>query len=119
MFAKELGRRLAGTGITTYALHPGNTNTDMTHFVYKHSYVPPVLYKYVWLKVALTPTEGAQTSLFCCLDDSVSGQTGRYYSDCAEAESSVHAENEEDARRLWEAAARITGCAMQARNYDS
>ena len=29
LFASELGRRLEGTGVTTYAVHPGWVRTDM------------------------------------------------------------------------------------------
>jgi retinol dehydrogenase-12 len=45
-----------------------------------------------------TPLEGAQTTLYCCLEESIVEQSGRYYSDCKEAVPATAARSEEDAR---------------------
>jgi len=37
------------------------------------------------------------------------GQTGRYYSDCAERKPAAHAESAVDAARLWNISEEMTG----------
>ena len=48
-------------------------------------------------------------SLFCCVDESVSQETGKYYADCAAAEPSPNALISSDSRGLWELGAEING----------
>ena len=48
-------------------------------------------------------------SLFCCVDESVSHQTGRYYEDNAESEPSPNALIDSDSERLWDLGAENTG----------
>ena len=52
---------------------------------------------------------GAQTTLHCALDESVPRLTGRYFANCAVAEASSLARDEELARHLWEVSCRATG----------
>ena len=62
-----------------------------------------------------TPFEGAQTSLYCALDDGVAGQSGRYYVNCKEAKPHARARSEEDARRLWELSEDMVGLGKENR----
>ena len=34
MFARELGKRLEGTGVTSYSVHPGAINTELTRYFF-------------------------------------------------------------------------------------
>ena len=52
---------------------------------------------------------GAQTTLHCALDDSVADLSGRYFDNCQEAEPSVFAQDDEDARKLWDVSCQATG----------
>ena len=47
-------------------------------------------------------------SLFCCVDESISQQTGQYYDDCAMADPSPNALLDSDSKRLWELGAEIS-----------
>ena len=83
-----------------------------------HLYILQVLNDFFhWLLVWLlrSARDGAQTTIHCCLDDSVRRKKGRsggaYFEDCAEAAASKHAASDLDARRLWELAADLTGTA--------
>lgn len=49
-----------------------------------------------------TPEQGAQTTIYCAVDEKCSNETGLYYSDCAVAKASDNANKDEDAERLWE-----------------
>ena len=51
---------------------------------------------------ALSPLEGAQTTLFCCLEPSIAGMSGAYFEKCAEKGAHKRALNVEDQDRLWE-----------------
>ena len=48
-----------------------------------------------------TPFYGAQTTLYCALDDSIECESGMYYSDCAQKTPSAEALNKEDQKKLW------------------
>jgi NAD(P)-dependent dehydrogenase (short-subunit alcohol dehydrogenase family) len=103
LFSKELARRLEGTGVTTYALHPGVVATD----VWRH--VPAPL-RWVIKKFMITPEQGAQASLRCATDPELAGQTGRYYDvGGKEKEPSRLANDAELARALWIKSAEWTG----------
>jgi retinol dehydrogenase 12 len=72
LFSKELARRLAGTAVTTYAVHPGVVATDVWRKV-------PGPLRWVIKKFMITPEEGAQSSLRCATDPALAKETGKYY----------------------------------------
>jgi retinol dehydrogenase 12 len=55
-----------------------------------------------------TPEAGAQTSLYCCLEESIADDSGKYYSDCREKTPSARARNAEDAKKLWAISEKLT-----------
>lgn len=55
--------------------------------------------QYVFMK---TPFEGAQTTIFCAVDESLNNVSGKYFSDCKEKKLLNHASNETDAVKLWQ-----------------
>lgn len=75
LFSAELGRRLQGSGVTTYSLHPGVIASDIWRGV------PWPLRALLRLGMISTE-EGAKTTLHCALSPAVTGETGLYYSDC-------------------------------------
>ena len=94
LFTKELARRLQGTGVTTYALHPGAVATDVWRRV-------PLVVRGV-LKLFLKSAEdGAKTTIYCATDPSLASQTGRYYDDCKERQPNPVAEDAQLAAELW------------------
>jgi retinol dehydrogenase 12 len=94
LFTQELARRLDGSGITTYALHPGMVGSDMWRKV-------PWPVRSVLTARMLTTEQGAQTSLYCATSDEVAGQSGRFYDKCAERKPSGVA-TPDLGRILWE-----------------
>lgn len=72
LFTKELARRLDGTGITAYAVHPGVVATDVWRRV-------PAPVRWVMKRFMITPEQGAESSLRCATDPALASQTGRYY----------------------------------------
>jgi retinol dehydrogenase 12 len=100
LFSQELGRRAAGTGMTTYVLHPGVVASDIWRRV-------PRLVRPLVTRRMLTTEQGAQTSLYCATAAELADQTGRYYERCAEREPSPVA-TAELGRELWEQSERWT-----------
>ena len=56
-----------------------------------------------------SPEKGARTSIYLASSPQVEGATGKYFQDCAEAESSAASHDEAAAQRLWEVSAQLTG----------
>ena len=77
LHAQELGRRLAGTGVTTYSLHPGVIASDIWRRV------PWPVRGMMKLRMD-SPEQGARTSLYCATAPELAGDSGRYYDDCAD-----------------------------------
>ena len=93
LFAQELARRVAGTGVTSYSLHPGVVASDIWRRV-------PWPFRSLVTRRMLTIEQGARTSLFCATAPESALVSGAYYDDCAErAPSSVA--TPELAARLW------------------
>jgi retinol dehydrogenase 12 len=94
LFAQELARRLAGRGVTTYALHPGVVASEMWR------QVPWPVRPLITARM-LSTEQGAQTTLYCATSAEVAGQTGRFYDNCAERKPSDVA-TADLGRILWE-----------------
>ena len=56
-----------------------------------------------------TPFHGAQTTLYCALEDGIERDSGRYYSDCKEATPHRNALIKEHWKRLWEISEELVG----------
>jgi len=95
MFARELGRRLEGTGVTTYSLHPGVVASDVWRRV------PWPIRSLMKLRMS-SNEEGAQTTLYCATSPEVADHTGRYYDECAEAKPFPSASDDAVAKELWD-----------------
>jgi NAD(P)-dependent dehydrogenase (short-subunit alcohol dehydrogenase family) len=105
LFTKELARRLEGSDVTTYALHPGVVATDVWRRV-------PPPFRWIMRKFMWTPDQGAQTSLRCATAPELAAETGRYYDkDGSERKPSRLADDEALARELWAKSAEWTGLA--------
>ena len=72
LHAQELGRRLAGTNVTTYSLHPGVIASD----VWRQT---PRLIGGVMKLFMKSTADGAKTSLYCATSPDVAQQSGLYY----------------------------------------
>lgn len=94
LFTQELARRLAGTGVTSYALHPGVVASDIWRRV-------PWPIRPLITRRMLTVEQGARTSLYCATSPEVADVSGRYYDDCAEREPSPVA-TADLAGQLWQ-----------------
>lgn len=93
LHAQELGRQLAGTGVTTYSLHPGVVASDVWRKV-------PWGLRHAIKLFMISPEDGARTSLHCATSTDVAEQTGRYYEKSREKQPSAVV-TAELAAELW------------------
>ena len=75
LFSAELARKLAGSGVNTYALHPGVVASDVWRSV-------PGPLRWLIKRAMITTEEGALTTLYCATSDKCAGETGLYYDKC-------------------------------------
>ncbi|PNF22118.1 hypothetical protein B7P43_G06811 [Cryptotermes secundus] len=107
LFNIELSKRIEGTGVDSFALCPG--------FVYKNlfRYSNVKWYHYIlFLPVALffmrTPSQGAQTTLYCATSEELEGKSGLFFRNCnfygpkMEFDPAV-------AKKLWEVSENMVG----------
>ncbi|XP_012871826.1 PREDICTED: dehydrogenase/reductase SDR family member 13 [Dipodomys ordii] len=107
LFTRELATQLEGTGVTCYAAHPGPVNSEL-FLRHVPGWLRPLLRPLAWL-VLRTPRGGAQTPLYCALQDGIEPFSGRYFANCHVEEVSPAARDDRAAHRLWEASKRLAG----------
>ncbi len=93
-FSAELGRRLAGSGVNTYALHPGVVASDIWRSV------PWPFRALVKLRMINTE-EGARTTLYCATSPEVANDSGLYYDKCRQRAPSSLGQEATKAAELW------------------
>jgi NAD(P)-dependent dehydrogenase (short-subunit alcohol dehydrogenase family) len=106
LFTRELGRRLAGTGVTANCLHPGFVASG---FGDRNG---PLLRLGLGLAkraMGLMPAEGADTVVFLALSPEVADRSGGYFERRREIAPSAAARDDAAARRLWQASEAIAG----------
>lgn len=103
-FARDLGRQLEGTGVTTYSLHPGVVASDVWRKV-------PWPIRSLMKMRMISNEEGAQTTLHCACDPALANETGQYYDECARADPFPPATDEVLAKKIWDRSMEWVGLA--------
>ncbi|KAG7473267.1 hypothetical protein MATL_G00093920 [Megalops atlanticus] len=111
LFSQELAARLEGTGVTVYSLHPGVIRTELG----RHFWPTIPLWKRIIFQPLLllikSPWEGAQTTIYCAVEESLEKTSGLYYSDCAPKEAAPQGHDAATAKKLWDVSASMVGLA--------
>ncbi len=94
LFTAELARRLRGTGVTNYALHPGVIASDVWRRI-------PWPIRPLVKRRMITVEKGALTTLHCATAPLEQLVDGGYYDRCAEREPNPAAKDEAAAAELW------------------
>jgi retinol dehydrogenase-12 len=107
-FTRELARRLAGSGSTANAAHPGYV---ASHFARDGDLYLEPLIKLGARLFAISPEEGARTSVYLASSPEVAGITGGYYAKSRPAAVSKIGQDDIAARRLWDASTALVATA--------
>ncbi len=102
LFAAELARRLAGTGVTSNSLHPGAVKTNIW------SGAPLWAKPLIWLLFQpsmISAAEGAATIVQLAASPELEGITGQYFEHGKAVAPAPLAQDENLAKRLWEVSA--------------
>jgi NAD(P)-dependent dehydrogenase (short-subunit alcohol dehydrogenase family) len=98
LFTRELARRLAGSGVSVHALHPGFVASGLgTNNGWLGRAAMRVLSPF-----ARSPEKGAETAVFLASARELESRSGGYWLDCRPHALHPAAQRDEDAARLWE-----------------
>jgi NAD(P)-dependent dehydrogenase (short-subunit alcohol dehydrogenase family) len=111
LFARELARRLEGSGVTVNALHPGVVNSSF--FSSGEGPAWWVMRRVAGL-FAIPSAQGAQTSIYLASSPEVEGVSGAYFVKQREVKPAAAAQDDEVARRLWRVSEEMTGLVPSA-----
>ena len=105
LFTYELARRLSGTSVTSNCLHPGFVASNFT----AGNGAMGWMMRRMASLFAISPDEGAKTSIYLASSPEVEGVTGQYFAKEKAAESSRPTHDEAAAARLWDLSEELTG----------
>lgn len=105
LFTRELGRRLDPAKVTANCLHPGFVASDLG---LNNGMVARVVFA-LGRPFARSAEKGAETVVYLSSAPEVARSTGGYFMDCKPHKPNFAASHDDDARRLWDVSARLTG----------
>jgi len=108
LFTKELHKRLADTDITVYAVHPGAVATDLIRHYPKVQAVLRIIYPYGLNLFVKMPKDGAQTSIYCSVQEGIENLSGEYFADCAREKSHKWSYDVDKQQELWKVSEEMT-----------
>jgi len=105
MFASELQRRLESDSVKVVSLHPGWVKTEGREAADNPTLIKIMgkVFGFFMLYFGKNATQGAQTSLYCALEDWKKLKGAGYYSDCEEFNFPVQEDlKPENTKKLWD-----------------
>jgi NAD(P)-dependent dehydrogenase (short-subunit alcohol dehydrogenase family) len=107
LFTRELARREQENGLTANCFHPGFVASNFS----KNNGAFARILMTAISPFGRSPEKGAETGVYLCSSPAVAERSGEYFFDCKERTPAPYAQSDNDARRLWEVSASLTGLA--------
>jgi retinol dehydrogenase 12 len=104
LYTFELSRRLAGSGVTVNALHPGFVKTN----IFRDPGLMGWFVRQAAAVMAMSPEKGALTSIYLASSPEVQGVTGKYFEKQKPSVPASTAYDLDAATRLWNLSLAIT-----------
>ncbi len=102
LFTKKLSQQLKDTGVTVNCLHPGVVSTGLFEKM-------PGFFTTVMKPFMLTPTKGAETSIYLATSPEVEKITGEYFVKKKPKKPATVALRQDVANKLWEVSEKYVG----------
>lgn len=110
LFTIVLARRVEGTGVTANVLHPGIVKTKLSQ-----NYMANPVFRFFEQLIAVSPENGAETSLYLASSPEVSAINGKYFEKKQIKALNEMALNQGLQERLWEVSEKLTGLSSEIR----
>jgi retinol dehydrogenase 12 len=105
LFTYELSRKLEGTNVTANALHPGFVASN---FGKSNGGLFKPLFALSQM-AAISPEEGAKTSIYLASSPDLQGVTGKYFTKCESVKSAPQSYDTQVAAKLWQVSEQLAG----------
>lgn len=106
LFSRELAAKLKEhniEGVNTYSLHPGVVQTELgRHFNETLFWGARKIIGFILYPFMKSVELGAQTTIYCAVDEKCANETGLYYADCVPTNTSAKAQKDENCKKLWD-----------------
>ena len=82
LFSLELARRYGPCGVTAVSLHPGGVKTNIFRHIRRRISLFSIMFNFFtpfFLLFAKDPKHGAQTIIYCALEDEIERLNGKYF----------------------------------------
>lgn len=112
LFTKELNNKLRAAGIqniNVYSLHPGIVKTEIARYLDASYFRGARLISSLINPLMKTPDQGAQTTIYCAIDENAGKESGLYYDNCRVVNPSMKACDPELANQLWKYSCELLG----------
>uniref|UniRef100_A0A3B5L746 Dehydrogenase/reductase (SDR family) member 13b.1 n=1 Tax=Xiphophorus couchianus TaxID=32473 RepID=A0A3B5L746_9TELE len=106
LFNHELAKRLRGTQVTCYTLHPGQFISELGR---NTGLFLQIVLKPITTFFFKNTVQGCQTTLHCALQEGIEPLSGRYFSNCTVRDLFAKARDDAAAKKLWEISERLCG----------
>ena len=94
LFTRELAKRLKGTGVSAYAVHPGVVASDL----WRNVLAP---FRIIMKLFMISNNKGAMTSIYCATSVRTAFESGNYYDACRSKKPSMVALDSALSADLW------------------
>lgn len=93
-----------------YSVHPGWVRTELGRHI-NATYFPGLrqVLSYTIGPFMKSPEQGAQTQIYCAVDNKPGNETGLYYVDCKPTRPFPNALDKDAAKKLFELSAEVVG----------
>ncbi len=107
LFTRALAKRIKGTGVEAYSVHPGHVKTGFTRDLrgWFGIFVAILRVRFV------SPDEGARTGMYLAMAPSLQNANGGYFHNCEMKAPSDEACDDDIAERLWTISEKMAGIA--------
>lgn len=108
LHARELSKRLVGTGITVNVCFPGFVISD---YIRRLTGIGRTTQVFEWIgsQFVNTAKEGAQTTIYACVDSDLETTTGKFFGNCKEIEISGDSVNDDLSCWMWKKSEELLG----------